>query len=261
MAFSSLLAALPPHSKRQKHYSLGLAVAVALGIVLAGAIATALWHAPHPGWHGHMLHLSANMQQVDQQVYVTVAEIQRVRSLRGSCNLLVFGVGFDSVFWNNVNVGGHTVFLEDNTEWAAYVKEQAPTLNIYRVTYSTQLGRDDDKYLAADSWKNLTLRIHSLNASIDILSTSWDIVIVDGPGGYHKGEPGPIQSLYAATELTRPAHALTVVDDCERQVVRTYADLFYGHGALFLAVPRSPRIVPSLYNPVYGGNLQCFYRH
>ena len=95
---------------------------------------------------------------------------------------------------------------------------------------------------------------------MDIRSTSWDIAIVDGPGGY-KGDPGRIQSLYAATELTRPPNALTVVDDCERQVVRTYADLFYGPGTLFLAVPRSPRFVPSLYNAVYGGNLQCFYRH
>ena len=49
MTFASLLAALPPRSARQKHYSLGLAVAVVLGLVLAAAIATALWHAPHPG--------------------------------------------------------------------------------------------------------------------------------------------------------------------------------------------------------------------
>jgi hypothetical protein len=80
---------------------------------------------------------------------------------------------------------------------------------------------------------------------MDILSTSWDIVIVDGPSGYHKGEPERIQSLYAATELTRPPSALTVVDDCERQVVRTYADLFYDPDTLFLAVLRSPRFVPS----------------
>ena len=242
-----------PHSARQKHYGLGFATAVALGIVLAAAIATGLWHAPRPGWHGHMLHLSVNMQQVDQQVYVTVAEIQRVRSLRGSCNLLVFGLCFDSVFWANVNVDGHTVFLQKNFEWGLYVKEQAPDLTIYHFEYLTQSGRDDDKYLSQDTWKNLTLRVYNLNASIDIRSTSWDVIIIDGPGGYHKGHPRRIQSLYADVNLIRPHSALTVVDDFERSVVRTYADLFYGPGALFLAVPRPPHFVPSIY--VHGGNL------
>ena len=261
MPFAATLASMHMSRTRKQGYGLGFVIAITLGIVLAAAIATGLWHAPRPGWNGHMLHLSDNMQQVDQQVYVTVAEIQRVRNLRGSCNLLVFGVGFDSTFWTNVNVGGHTVFLEDNAQWTAYVKERAPTIHVYEVAYHTRVGRDDNLYLSPDSWANLTLQVYGLNASLDIMATTWDVVIVDGPGGYAKGEPGRIQSLYTASTLNRPSHALTVVDDCERQVVRTYADLFYGPGALFLAVPRAPRFVPSLYNPVYGGNLQCFYRH
>lgn len=259
MAFSSTLAAISPHSTRQRHYGFGITLAVVLGLVLAAAIATALWQAPRPGWHGHMLHLSANMEQVDQQVYVTVAEIQRVRSLRGSCNLLVFGVGFDSVFWANVNVGGHTVFLEYNSDWARYVHHQAPDLSIYTVNLQTQLDHNDDRYLSMDTWKNLTLRVYGINASIDVLSTSWDVIIIDGPAKEYS--TGRITALYSGVELVRPAHALTVVDDCERPLVRKYADLFYSPEALFLAVPRPPRFVPSLYNPVYGGNLQCFYRH
>lgn len=261
MPFSAILASTHIRRNEEQCYGLGVAIAIIVGLVIAAAIATGLWHAPRPGWNGHMLHLSDNMQQVDQQVYVTVAEIQRVRNLRGSCNLLIFGVGFDSIFWTNVNVGGHTVFLEDNAQWATYVKEQAPHINVYQVVYHTQVGRDDKLYLSPDSWPNLTMQVYGLNASIDITTTTWDVVIVDGPGGFGKGEPGRIQPLYTAIELARPPNTLTVVDDCEREVVRTYADLFYGPGALFLAVPRAPRFVPSLYNPVYGGNLQCFYRH
>ena len=39
------------------------------------------------------------------------------------------------------------------------------------------------------------------------------------------------------------------------------ADRIFGEDALVLIVARGWRLVPSLYAPVYAGNLQCHYRH
>lgn len=210
------------------------------------------------GWRmgrDRMFDLSPMMQQSQTQVTVTVAEIERVQRQRARCNLLVFGVGFDTAFWMQMNSHGVTVFLEDNVEWLDSVQTKVPNATIYSVSYTTELGMDDEAYLEPSSWPQLQMGLPSV-----VLETEWDIVIVDGPAGYKNGDPGRIQSLYTAATLYRPFDALTVVDDCDRWLERTYADLFLGAHRLFLTVSRPMRFVWSRYNPIYGGNQQCFYR-
>ena len=210
------------------------------------------------GWrlgHDRVFDMDPYMQQSRTQVTVTVAEIERVQRRRGRCNLLVFGVGFDTEFWMRMNVHGLTVFLEDNAMWMYYTQNRVPNATIFPVSYTTELGVDDEGYLETSSWSSLRMGLPSI-----VSETEWDIVIVDGPAGYKNGDPGRIQSLYTAATLYRPFDALTVIDDCERWVERTYADLFLGAHRLFLTVSRPVRFVWSRYNPVYGGNQQCFYR-
>jgi len=207
---------------------------------------------------------SSKMQQSMEQVGVTLAQIARVRERKGVCNLLIFGVGFDAAFWMHHNRQGRTVFLEDSAEWSEFVRARMPpeyNMSVYGVHYKTLLGRDDATYLDRATWPHLFMELPE-----DILETEWDIILVDAPAGYKKGKtPGRYQALYMAARLRRPADALTVVDDCERHVERTYGDLFLGNasaptGSPFLIVARSWRLVFSSFNPLYNGNQQCFYR-
>jgi rhamnogalacturonan II specific xylosyltransferase len=67
--------------------------------------------------------LPRGMQQSSAQVSFSIEEIRRVQETAGLCNLLIFGLGFDSVFWNDVNKLGSTVFLEDNQHWIDTVRK------------------------------------------------------------------------------------------------------------------------------------------
>ena len=137
------------------------------------------------GWRmgrDRMFDLSPMMQQSQTQVTVTVAEIERVQRQRARCNLLVFGVGFDTAFWMQMNLRGVTVFVEDNVEWLYSVQKKVPNATIYPVSYTTELGMDDEAYLEPSSWPQLRMGLPSV-----VLETEWDIVIVDG---------NPLQDIY-----------------------------------------------------------------
>lgn len=198
------------------------------------------------------------MQLSLAQVAPVVAEIERVRFDGRACNVLVFGVGHDAPLWARANRHGTTVFVEDSEPWARAMRSH--NLTIYTVTYSTSMGLDDGLFLqlseaqrAEQLWMNLPP---------SVLRTTWDIVIVDGPSGYHAEAPGRFQSLFMAARLPRPRDALTVVDDCNRPVERTYADAFLGAHNLFMAIPRRWRLVTAWFQwpKIYSDSVTCLYR-
>ena len=41
------------------------------------------------------------------------------------CNFLVFGLGEDASVWDDINVGGRTVFLEDDVDWIRRATREA----------------------------------------------------------------------------------------------------------------------------------------
>lgn len=196
-----------------------------------------------------------DMQQSPNQVAVTVGEIERVTRRYGTCNLLVFGSGFDSHFWAQQNRAGLTVFLEHDVNWLSTVRAKWPGLAIFHVTYKTQIERDRDKYLDPATWHELGMQLPDI-----VTQTMWNIIIVDGPDGFSTNSHGRFQTLYASFMLDRSPDALIVVDDCDREVEWKYANLFFGQQSLFLAVPRDSRYVSTHLYWVYGQNIQCFYR-
>ena len=66
--------------------------------------------------------------------------VEAVQS-RPACTLLVFGCGNDSVFWERVNQGGTTVFLEDDPAWADEVRSQLKESQVFSVEYGTTLSQ------------------------------------------------------------------------------------------------------------------------
>ena len=199
--------------------------------------------------------LPVDMQQGIAQVEVTLSEIRQVSQRRGHCNLLVFGLGNDSPFWRDSNAAGTTVFLENSQEWIDRIQERAERggerLAVHKVDYTTQTGRDAGKYRDGSkrgAWASLMLQLPA-----DVKSKEWDIVIVDGPQGFRKRHPGRWQSIYTAAHLKRPPHALTVIDDCQREIESSFAALVFGRDKLVKRVGREAA-------RGINANLQCYYR-
>lgn len=151
-------------------------------------------------------------------------------------NLLIFGLGHDSAYWNRVNIGGHTVFVEDSVAWIRTVTEQHPELQgkVFQYTYRTRNYRDTRRYWDNSSpdglWESLFMFGElPANSPLVQLQGKFDVVIVDAPQGMRSCAMcvGRLQSLWTARVMVRP-HGHIVVDDCERLTEKAYSQRFYG---------------------------------
>ena len=118
-------------------------------------------------------------------------EIEMIRKTvkhKAPCNLLIWGLGNDSVFWTKVNRGGTTLFLEDNKIWFQKVNKKRKRLKAFLVDYNTQRTQ----------WRELLESEDLLVIDLPKLvkETKWDIVIVDGPAGYSDTDSGRMKSIY-----------------------------------------------------------------
>lgn len=122
------------------------------------------------------------------------------------CQLLVFGLGRDSVAWCEVNHNGDTLFLENNPEW---IERIAPEIGEQRVQ---QIGYE----YRFEQWEADDLRPEAvpLPESTNALPTaaSYDAIFVDAPWGPTFGRH---QSTHLATTVVRPG-GLIALHDCER---------------------------------------------
>jgi hypothetical protein len=146
-----------------------------------------------------------------------------VRSIKAPANFLIFGLGNDSVFWYEVNKGGRTIFIEDNKEWFDKIHSQHSFLECYLVDYNTKLS-EWREYIGHP--ENPTLGLPT-----NVLDVAWDIILVDGPGGYSINTPGRMKSIYLASILTRGGGDV-FVHDAEREVERECCTKFLSEASL-----------------------------
>ena len=103
-----------------------------------------------------------------------------LRALKGKfpCNMLVFGLGWDSLMWSELNKGGHTVFVEDDVKWLETITELHPKIEAYHISYPTKISE----------WQSLLNRPDRLDVKLDdgVDRTKWDVIFVDGPYGVFK---------------------------------------------------------------------------
>tara|TARA_Y100000034_G_scaffold126203_1_gene177094 strand:- start:3113 stop:3787 length:675 start_codon:yes stop_codon:yes gene_type:complete len=163
-----------------------------------------------------------------QMTFEQYQYIWEIIQSRGGCNLLVFGLGNDSILWDTANEGGKTVFLEDIDDWINECSSKARmvgrTLDIRKVTY-TDLGEDYKKLLESYEYgkNNLTVDLDD-----DIRETKWDAILVDGPICYGYDVPCRMKSLYEAYELSKLNNKVDVfVHDVNKLIVKTYVEYFY----------------------------------
>lgn len=235
----------------QKHVFIGTLTMLAMILIF---VAIALFASANPvcvvdqNESLHCVTLPSGMQQSRTQAEITVNEISRVYKMKGHCNLLIFGLGYDSSFWHDINFRGRTVFIEDSQEWISNVQQtQGKNFEIVKVQYQTELERDKNKFKDTSLWTALRMDL-----PIEITKTEWDIVIVDAPMGYKKGDPGRWQSIYMAASLRRLKQSLTVIDDCDRSTENDFALLVFGRQNLKRRVKRGFRLTVA-------ANEQCYF--
>ncbi len=163
-----------------------------------------------------------------EQVQLTAPEIGPVAGAiraRPGCRLLVFGCGNDSAFWEAVNAGGETVFLENSESWAAAVRQSLQSAGVHIVDYGTRLS----------DWRALLESPARLKMTLPpaVAARTWDVVLVDGPAGHEPDSPGRMKAIFAASNLVGRGGAV-FVHDSEREVEAAYAARYLGRSKVFV---------------------------
>jgi len=154
--------------------------------------------------------------------------IYKLIKSKSGCNLLVFGLGRDSNLWLDANLGGKSVFLEDNQQWIKAAQSHMRNLNkqidIRHITYS-DTGYDAERLLSEyDSGTNNL----KLDLPQDIFTTDWDIIICDAPEGYSDDKPCRMKSIYETYNLSNRNPNIDVVfHDVQRRIETLYTEYFF----------------------------------
>ena len=143
------------------------------------------------------------------------------RAIAPPVNLLVFGMGNDSVFWSGLNRDGRTVFIEDQPAWFEQITRENPSLEAYLVEYGTKL-EEAKRLINHPDWLAMEL-------PPAVRNTQWDVILVDGPAGYEDGTPGRMKSIFEASRLIKKGGSIFVHDQ-ERDVEREYCARYLSQG-------------------------------
>lgn len=148
----------------------------------------------------------ASRQQMTPAQYFRIASELLERA---PCRLLVVGAGNDTELYVRANAKGHTLVLECYPSWLAQIQKLGCVSAL--VTYRTRLNQPPlSPCSVPDGMPPSTL------------SESWDVVIVDGPEGWHLEAPGRQQSIFLAAQLASSSTTV-FLHDYERRLERTYA--------------------------------------
>lgn len=167
---------------------------------------------------------SANRILLDEQELLYISKVIKARR---PCKFLIFGLGYDSLYWAKLNKHGVTVFLEESQEWLNLVRTQAPNIDANFVDYRTSISQ----------WKELlhTQELYKLELPDHVMRTKWDVILVDGPEGWRDSSPGRMQSIAMASRLIAPSVDV-FVHDCNREIEATYTSEYLGNENLITEV-------------------------
>ncbi|MFM9859754.1 hypothetical protein RUR49_14875 [Pseudoxanthobacter sp. M-2] len=145
-------------------------------------------------------------------------------------NVLVFGLGNDSLLWNKLNAHGRTVFVENNKTWAKDMRERWPELEIERVSYGKSTVESS---LPIDEKALIEHPIPGFMRDI-----KWDVILIDGPMGFRSTSPGRALPIYWSYVTARECTHI-FIDDCNRRLEGEYtAKFFPGTERVVVNVPR-----------------------
>ncbi|KAL9454394.1 hypothetical protein AB3S75_009894 [Citrus x aurantiifolia] len=157
------------------------------------------------------------------------------------CNLLVFGLGHDSLMWASLNPRGTTIFLEEDSKLVHTILARAPALRVHTVTYRTHLYEADhlmssyryEKYCLPPHVHlkgNTRCKLVLNELPDDVYNREWDVIFIDGPRGYYAEAPGRMATIFTAAVMARARKSGGVthvfLHDVDRKVEKAYAEEF-----------------------------------
>ena len=186
-------------------------------------------------------HVQVQKKQVDEAS----------KYIHADTNLLVWGLGYDSIMWKNMACRGRTVFLETDDAWMHRIKRSAG-VEAYLLHHDKEFAQSVAKY------KSLLGDDRSLHVWLDLSSQlprnvtnqRWDVVIVDGPRAYSESTEGRHRALYTTRGLVRNG-GVVFVDDCERDHERYFMTQFLK--------PQPDKIVQRNIHHGIFGNSRCTF--
>lgn len=153
----------------------------------------------------------------DPAMQISPAQVEAIGSAilarSPGCRLLVFGLGRDTPLWLAFNREGETLLVEDDPAFLASAPAGA---RIERLDFRshTTVGASFARSLA-------DLDRVDMPGS---LAATWDVILVDGPAGYHMDDPGRALPIRWASRVMGPGTHV-FVDDYNRPLERHFADL------------------------------------
>ena len=141
-----------------------------------------------------------------------------------SCNMLVFGVGGDTVLWNSLNTG-HTQFIEHDEDWARLIAKQNPMASILQYKFRTKCDplKPIQEQPEIDENELATFPMPS-----ELTAHKWDIILIDGPSGFDDACPGRMLPIYWSSLISDNTCDI-FVDDYSRPIEFIYANKFLFH--------------------------------
>ncbi|KAI3799273.1 hypothetical protein L1987_34566 [Smallanthus sonchifolius] len=176
-------------------------------------------------------------QQTLPEIKVAVDVLQTL----APCNLVIFGIGHESLMWASLNPRGTTLFLEDDLNSVHKILNDAPSLRVQHISYATQLS--DADYLLT-SYKtspkclppqvylkgNTPCKLALSSLPEEVYKREWDAIIIDGPKGYYGEAPGRMAAIFSAAVMARgrgrAGYTHVFVHDVNRKVEKEYAEEF-----------------------------------
>ncbi|KAL9231727.1 hypothetical protein vseg_006916 [Gypsophila vaccaria] len=186
-----------------------------------------------------LLHYAAATTTMSPAELASIAAV--LRRCHVSCQLLVFGLGPESLLWMSLNAGDRrrTVFVDESEYAVSAYERNHSRIEAYDVAYATNAGEWKDLLRSSRKLRegpcgpsqNLLFsecRLALTDLPNHVYSIEWDVVIVDGPRGYSPDNPGRMSAIFTAAVLARAGGevAHVFVHDYGREIERVYSEEF-----------------------------------